>query len=650
MHLRRMSSGMNRKQRRAAKRASSPQPSAGSAAVQQRMMEGIQLHQAGRLQEAEAVYAEVRRAAPGNPDVLHLLGVIAHQTGKDEQAVDLIGQAIKLHPTAAMYRNNMGASLRALGRYADAAAQYREALKLEPGYTEARVNLGNALADDGDSAGAIDAYRQALVSDARNGEAHAGLGSQFALMGKPEDAERHFREALKLDPQSPGAHRNLASLLATTDRHDDAIALLQSASRLEPGNIETAVALAGVLRDAGRPAEAETLLNQILSSVPGHAPSLHLMGMALKDQGNPAGAEELLLKAAALTPTAAVYADLGNVQQQLGNFDRALASFDTAANTDPEFMPGRINSALLRLAMGDLEGGWREYRHRPSITGLRDKLSPGDLPIDLSGRRVLLLQDQGLGDEIFFLRFALSLKDQGAWLAYKADPKIESLVARLDWLDRVYADQNDPADIHLTYSVGDLPDLLGATDLKDVPAPLPLTALPARVTEIDARLTDAGPPPYIAITWRAGIQQRNRLSKIAPVEAITDALSPVAGTVIAVQRAPEDGELATVSSALGRPVADFTDLNADLEAMLALMDRVDDYIGVSNTNTHLRTSLGHACRVLVPHPADYRWMLDGPESPWFPGCPIYRETPQGWEAAAESLAADILAVYGAQGA
>ena len=83
-------------------------------------------------------------------------------------------------------------------------------------------------------------------------------------------------------------------------------------------------------------------------------------------------------------------------------------------------------------------------------------------------------------------------------------------------------------------------------------------------------------------------------------------------------------------------------MHEDLEQMLALLDRLDEYIGVSNTNMHLRAGLGRAARVLVPHPPEWRWMWSGARSPWFPHGSIYRQTPQnGWRQAVMALKAHL---------
>ena len=76
--------------------------------------------------------------------------------------------------------------------------------------------------------------------------------------------------------------------------------------------------------------------------------------------------------------------------------------------------------------------------------------------------------------------------------------------------------------------------------------------------------------------------------------------------------------------------------------MLALMAEADAYVTVSNTNVHLRDACGRASHVLVANPPDFRWMAAGDRSPWFPDCPLYRQSADGdWSAVLERLRADL---------
>jgi hypothetical protein len=137
------------------------------------------------------------------------------------------------------------------------------------------------------------------------------------------------------------------------------------------------------------------------------------------------------------------------------------------------------------------------------------------------------------------------------------------------------------------------------------------------------------------------------LFKAVEISGLAHALGDSAGTLVALQRAPAQGEIEELSALTGRPIHDFTAINDDLEDMIVLLALIDEYIGVSNTNMHLRAAVSRTARVLVPAPAEWRWMSSGRASPWFPGFTIYRQSLQGdWTAALEELRRDLAAHYG----
>jgi len=106
-------------------------------------------------------------------------------------------------------------------------------------------------------------------------------------------------------------------------------------------------------------------------------------------------------------------------------------------------------------------------------------------------------------------------------------------------------------------------------------------------------------------------------------------------------------ELEFLTGRLGDQLKDFTVYSDDLEDMLALVTLLDDYVGVSNTNMHLRAAAAKPARVLVTHPGEYRWMAAGAQSPWFPDFKLYRQNIDGnWQHAFDVLAADLKAAYG----
>jgi hypothetical protein len=226
---------------------------------------------------------------------------------------------------------------------------------------------------------------------------------------------------------------------------------------------------------------------------------------------------------------------------------------------------------------------------------------------------------------------------RGAELAVETHPKLARVLAGHATLGRlIHPEQATPG--HEPILIGDLPYLIGAV----AAAPsLMLAPDPALRAEMAERLATLGPAPYVALTWRAGIQDGKSLSKTVPLELLGRALAGGQGTLISLQRNPEPDETAIVARSGGRTIHDLSALNDDLARMLAMLTLIDDYIGVSNTNMHLRASVGGTARVLVPHPPEFRWCARGDSSPWFPTFQVYRADATGWTGALTRLSADL---------
>ena len=642
---------VNRKERRAARAQGRTPADAGAAKPPPEptpaiLARGLEHHQAGRLSEAEAHYRRVLAAETRNAEALHLLGVLAHQAGRFEAAIESIGGAIAAGPGIALFHNSMGAALKALDRLDEAIGHYRQALSLDSAYVDAHVNLGNALHASDDLGAAIAQYEHAVALAPSYAEAHAALGGAQAETGESSRAAQSLRRAIELDPGSTEAHNNLAILLAAEGQREQAIDHYRRAIAGRPDIIGIQFNLGVLLRDEGHAMEAAECFGKAAALEPGNEAAHYMLGRALEDQDRFEDAIASYRRALAIDPAHAdAFNDLGNALKELGRHGEAIEAYSQAIAARPDFPWAESNRALVYLTIGNFADGWRDYQARGSVKSRAHTYWRRAIPPSLEGKRVFILKDQGLGDEVFFLRFAPEIKARGAWIAYRADPRIASLFERLAFLDEGIVGETEPDCIDLRLSVGDLPYLLGMTEADQVPPSIGLAALADRVAGMKERLAAFGPPPYIGVTWRAGTQKRNRLSKIGPLEGIAQALRPVKATIVALQRNPDDGEIGAFADALARPCHDLTGLNEDLEEMLALLALLDDYVCVSNTNVHLRHALGKDCRVLVPYPPDFRWMAKGGESPWFPGTPAYRQTQSGdWRPALEALGRDLAAI------
>src|SRR6185312_267638 len=435
----------------------------------------------------------------------------------------------------------------------------------------------------------------------------------------------------------------------------------------------------------GQPAAAIPWFDQALALQAGNAWALHFKGYALCQLGRFGDGVPLLVRALAAQPRNALFnANLGMIRYALGevavairdleraveidpaipeahsnlalalresgDFEPALAAARRAVQLRPEFGGARLNLALCLLSLGRWDEAWEAYRWRPDPrVNLRDlNLAPtlphGDrLPQPLAGAALTLHGDQGLGDGLFFMRFAAALRDAGARLRFWGEPRLGALLVRNGLAESALPQATVPQDApasHLLW-LSDLPALMGKGSF---PPPARLAALPARERAIRERLAALGAPPYMAVTWRAGSPRRGKavLAKAVDPAAFGAALRGWQGTLLSAQREPLADEARAFREGAGRPVHDLSALNADLEDVLALMQVADEYVAVSNTNVHLRAGLGKPTRVLVPWPPEYRWTREGDRSAWFPSNPLYREDrAAGWGEALARLAADF---------
>ena len=346
-----------------------------------------------------------------------------------------------------------------------------------------------------------------------------------------------------------------------------------------------------------------------------------------------------------------VHFEHGLFLSELGRFAQAHSAFARSIEINPDNADAHFGRGLVNLLQGNFAVGWEGYLARESLrsTQRRNSLAATaagfdrtPLPTDLCGHRILIVGDQGLGDELFFLRYAPELKARGAWIACCPDPRLAKLLSRTTLFDMIFTG-DDRIGRHAKVAVGDLPYLLGSAGAPLTPPSIRIPAIERRVQEMRDRLAACGSPPYVGVTWRAGTQGRERsISKEAPLVGMAQAMRGLPATLVALQRNPGDREVETFERTAGCTLHDFTSLNIDLEAMLALLSLLDDYVCVSNTNVHLRACQGRTCRVLVPHPPEFRWMAEGTESPWFPEGRLYRQTAGGdWLPALSTLRRDL---------
>jgi len=427
-----------------------------------------------------------------------------------------------------------------------------------------------------------------------------------------------------------------------------ALRLAASIAAREPANARAPLAAGLALRALGHGAQARQAFERAQALDPRDAAPVFELGALLEAEGFPDEAlvryeRSLALKPGFAPAQAAAFRLRGRLRAGRGDFAAAADLFVQARALAPDDPDLPLYAAQALLLAGRWDEAWPHYARRDSriafeaaraAEGKTYRVPPAET---LAGKDVALVAEQGLGDILFFARFAPRLRGLARSVAFTGAPRLASLLARTGAFDAV---RDAPAAGEIPLLVADLPLVLGSR--LDLFAPS-LRAAPdaARLSAWRERLGTFGPKPWIAVTWRSGTPRAcspEALSKAAPLEDLFRALRSTTGTVLAFQRGLAEGEIARASAALGRPVHDLSQASGDVEDALAVAALADRHVGVSSTNMHLAVLSGSTAEVLVPFPPEWRWRAKG-ASPWFPGFRVLRQEVDGsWAAALAALA------------
>lgn len=476
------------------------------------------------------------------------------------------------------------------------------------------------------SCGKLDEAQNALqncsVRSADRGKACFYLGViAYKKDGNSSLAAQYFSEALAIDPSFVEAKSNLAAM------------------QYQLGDTKTAY----------------TNYISLLEKLPNDKVVLNNTGKLARDYRDYRVAKRCLEHLVSLQPD---FVDglfnLSNVYTDLGMLNKAMALLEKIKLINPQHVKSRANLGRLYLMMGEWEKGWEDYFWRvPLLTNRQyytDPVTQKNLPLpnqrdlDVSQlRNVAVFADQGLGDEIFFLRFVPLLKSKGILFSYLPSAKLAPLLKfcsnQLILVKQGVTKWQVPPD--LTLAVSDLGWLAYQFGVK--PSGTPLSFDRKALEKMDsAKENGKSSRPKVGITWRAGDPSKaNSLSKEVALPQLVQSLSGLDVDLVVLQRNPKIGEVQYIKANWEHAVIDASKSNDDLCEVASVLSSLEHYVGVSNTNVHIGAGLQLPTSVLLPTEGDFRWML-GDRSTWFPDIPLYRESlNDGWKPALIALREEL---------
>lgn len=574
-------------------------------------------------------------------------------------------RAVSIEPNIARYWNDHAIIHRLLGKLDEAERYFRQSLALDPDLIPAKENLASLLAEkaaatsanqpsefpaesptsaasstttNASNALSIDAAEARFAADPanpdvalelallleRNGQPLEAIdiltvtltyvpdnvalrrlrGMLYSKMNHPRKATIDLRKVLKSTPDDPELLSELGHIYANANRFSDAITFFERCSKLSD-KIEYQVILGNLYVTCCRYDAGLALYDRILAKHPEAASSINF--------------------------------GYGTALFSLGEFDRAKLYIDRTLQATPYNSEARLTSASLNIMHGNFEAGWEDYHFRV-FTDQQTSIRLLPMPLwegqELDGKRILLLAEQGLGDQIMFASIIPDLLARNpSQVIIEAHQRIAKTLARsfpqclvipsrqdarYEWLKsvpsidfylpiaelaRFFRKKSEDFQLHQGYLVAD----------------------PQRITYWKHRLAELGEGMKIGISWRGGTERTRQAVRSLQLTDMAPILLTPNTRFVNLQYGKVKADLETADKALGMEIAHWPEAIADLDEFAALICALDLVISVCNTTVHYAGALNRPVWVLTPKIPEWRYGLTGRSMIWYPSALMFRQ-------------------------
>ena len=456
---------------------------------------------------------------------------------------------------------------------------------------------------------ASNCYSEALEKFPKDAHLRYCLGVALHQNKQALQAIGAYCNALQLNPKLTEGYENLAEAQTELKLFDDALISIRAAIALKPSRAITHTRLARILVHLGHYTEAIDVATHSLSLAPNNATTLMIRSNA--------------------------HRGLNQLQESIADLRQAMA-------IDPNNAELPYNLSFDLLLSEQFEEGWQRYESRFDtenfLKSTPQMVAPKWNGTDsLEGKTILVCPEQGLGDQIQFVRYALVLLGMGAKVIMPVVPALVDIVQSMH-PDVLVTSSLQPASAlpqHDYYIP--LMSLSGIfkTDLNNIPyADRYITPDEAITAKWHARFANKSSKPQVGITWSGSqlhVNDHNRsmsLTQLAPLLNLD-----VDWHILQTEIREADEVLLPQT-----PLKDWRPELTTLHETAGLLDQLDLLITVDTSVAHLSAALGKPTWIMLPYAPDFRWLLNRSDTPWYPSVQLFRQSkPRDWESVTSQI-------------
>ena len=491
-----------------------------------------------------------------------------------------------------------------------------------------------------------------LISNSHNCQDNTIFCSYVYIEARKfEKAEYILNKAISTNNQCANYYTQLGIVKSRQKKWKSAIEHLKTSISLDNSLALTHNNLGTVYKELHKFKKAESCFMKAISLENNHI-YLFNLGSLQRIMGKFQEAITNLLLSIELTPSFInSYNDLGIAYSEIGQFENARIIYQKALSIDPNFPETNQNMGILNLTLGEFELGWPRYKYRlrsnsrgPSTTGGIDKLnslanfsSPGN-------KNILILPEQGIGDEIMFSSIINDLlKSNKGEITLVCDSRLTDIFQRTFPTISVTGPKGVAiCDGYEKIYIGCLAKIFrnSFSDFKPNSAYIsPKENLKQHFKNKYKHYKGL----RIGIAWKSGnLLEGNKRS--IPLNHLQNILSIPNCNFINLQYGSVQHEIGEFSAETKIDIINDAEVDQmeDLENFIALISSLDLVITIDNSTAHFAGALGIPTWVMLPYNADWRWLRDRKDSIWYNSLRLYRQQEIGnWSNVIEEIAKDL---------
>ena len=610
-----------------------------STSILEKIELAVKLHQKQQFKQAETIYREILAEDENQTDALRLLGVILNQEGNFQEAVNLIEKAISLKPNDILAYFNLGNVYKAQGKFNKAIKAFEKIIELKPNYNTAYHNLGLIYQDLEKLDKAINYYKKSIEINPQAYDSYNNLGMLYKEEDNLEKAMECYEKAIEIKPDVAEIYNNLGNVYQDKEEWDKALFYYEKAITINPCYPEAHNNTGVVYQEKEEWDKAIPFYKKAMEFRPSYGEAYNNIAVAYNKKKDYENAIAYCKKSLELNPNShEAYNNMAISYQDQGLWEKAIALYQKVLTIKPDYIEARNNLGLLLLLLGKLQEGWKESEGR--FDGKTYKKAKPKTPMwdgsDLNGKSLIIWNEQGLGDAIQFVRYGKMAKEKGGKITIKVHPFLVSLFQECleDKFTIIAQNEGDIYSYDEQISIMSLPYVLGTT-LETIPGNTPYIFPPQNLRK-HCILTPSN-NLKVGIVWASHIKNKGMYAKkTCSAQLFMELLSIPNVHFYSLQVGVDAQQINPYLT--NERVDDFSDKLKDFVDTATVVSQLDLVISIDTAVAHLAGAMNKPTWLLLPYVADWRWLLDRDDSPWYPSMKIFRQPSlKDWE----SVFADI---------